>query len=59
MFAFCNPADVRRQVEGAGEKLHLPEGGLMMKVEFHGADMPIKNIEAMCEAVEEFSIRQR
>jgi len=58
MFAFCKPADMRRQVEGVVEKLYLPEGGLMMKAEFYGADVPLENIEAMCEAMEEFCIKQ-
>jgi len=53
MFPFCKPADVKRQIREAVEKLYLPEGGLMMKAEIYGADVPLENIEAICRAMEE------
>jgi hypothetical protein len=59
MFAFCTPADIRKQVREAVEKLYLPEGGLMMKAEFNGANIPLENIEAMCKAMEEFCIGKK
>ncbi|MEM2960705.1 MAG: uroporphyrinogen decarboxylase family protein [Candidatus Bathyarchaeia archaeon] len=59
MFAFCTPAQIRRQVKEAVEKLYLPEGGLMMKAEFNGPNIPLDNIEAMCRAMEQFCIGKK
>ncbi len=56
MFAFCTPVDIRRQVKEAVEKLSLPEGGLMMKAEVSGGNVPLENIEAICQSMEEFCI---
>jgi len=58
MFPFCSSSDIRRLVRESVEKLYLPEGGLMMKGEI-GPDVPLENIEAMCQAMEEFCIRMR
>jgi hypothetical protein len=58
MFQFCKPVDIWRQIKEAVEKLYLPEGGLMMKAEIYGADVPLENIDAICKAMEEFCIRK-
>ncbi len=55
---FSSPKHVRRMVEESVEKLYLPEGGLMIKGEV-GPDVPLENIEALCQAMEEFCIRLR
>jgi len=55
-FPFCSPLNIRRLVKESVEKLWLPEGGLMMKGEV-GPDVPLDNIEALCQAMEEFCIR--
>jgi uroporphyrinogen decarboxylase len=54
MFPFCSPADIRDQVKQAVETLHSPEGGFMIFASVSGHDVPLRNIEAMCEAFEEF-----
>ena len=54
MFPFCTPADIRDQVKEAVEKLNSPEGGFMIFASVSGADVPLENIEAMCQAFEEF-----
>ena len=59
MFAFCRPADIRKHVKEAVDKLYLPEGGLMIKAEFIGENIPLANIEAMCRAMEEFCIGKK
>lgn len=59
MFAFCEPADIRRQVKEAIEKLYIPEDGLMMKAEFSGANVLLENIEAMCQTMEEYCIGKK
>lgn len=56
-FPFSKPENIRSQIKEAVEKLYLPEGGLMMKAEICGADVPLENIEAICQAMEEFCIR--
>jgi uroporphyrinogen decarboxylase len=59
MFQFCEPKDIKQQVREAKEKLYLPEGGLMMKAEIYAADVSLQNIEAICQAMEEFCIGKR
>lgn len=56
MFPFCSPADIRAQVKEAVEKLNSPEGGLMVFADIYGADVPMENIEAICQALEEFCL---
>lgn len=56
MFPFCKPADIRQQVKEAVEELYLPEGGLMMKAEIYDVNVPLENIETLCQAMEEFCI---
>ena len=55
MFPFCNPSDIEQLVRRCVEKLYLPEGGLMMKGEI-GPDVPLENIEALCQAMEKLCI---
>ena len=54
MFPFCKPEDIRDQVKEVVEKLALPEGGLMVSGDIFGVNVPLKNIEAICEAMEEY-----
>jgi hypothetical protein len=56
MFAFCKPSDIRDQIRESVERLAMPEGGLMMKGEVSGTNVPLENIEAICEAMEEFCL---
>jgi hypothetical protein len=59
MFPFCTPEDIKQQIKEAVEKLYLPEGGLMMKAEIFGNDVPLSNIEAICQAMEVFCIGRK
>jgi len=56
MFAFCKPSDIRNQIKECVERLNAPEGGLMMKAEVVGANVPLENIEAICDGMEEFCL---
>jgi len=56
-FPLCTPACLRRQIKEAVEKLYLPEGGLMM-IAHICEPIPLENIEAICQAMEEFCIRK-
>ncbi len=56
MFAFCEPEDIAEQIRESAERLNLPEGGLMMKAEVSGTNVPLENIEAICDAMEKYCI---
>lgn len=57
MFAFCKPADIRKQVKEVVKRLYSPQGGLMIYGE-PSPDVPLENIEAICSALEEVRIHQ-
>jgi hypothetical protein len=59
MFQFWRPEEARQQIREAVERLFLPEGGLMMKAEIYAADISLENIEAICQAMEDFCIGRR
>ncbi|MCE5258504.1 MAG: hypothetical protein LLG44_05510 [Chloroflexi bacterium] len=53
-FPFMTPAEMREQVHMVVDTLALPEGGLMVLAQFYGADIPLANIAACMEAMEDF-----
>jgi uroporphyrinogen decarboxylase len=53
MFPFCTAADIDEHVREAVEKLGSPAGGLWLKAEC-GPDVPLENIEAICDALEKY-----
>ena len=53
MFPFCTPADIDAHVRECAEKLGGPEGGLWLTAEC-GPDVPLENIEAICQALEKY-----
>lgn len=55
MFPFCNTSDMRRLVKESLEELYLPEGWLDDEGQV-GLDVPLENIEALRQAMEEFRI---
>ena len=59
MFPFCSPDDIKEQVKEAVEKLGLPEGGLMMSADVRDKNIPLENIEALCEAGEEYCLADK
>ena len=55
-FPFLTPGQLRDQVKGAMDALYDPKGGLMMLAAFYG-DVPMRNVEALCTAFEDFCLR--
>ena len=55
MFPFWKPEDIDDHVREAVEILGSPEGGLWLKAEI-GEDVPLENIEAVCSALEQYSM---
>ena len=53
MFPFCTPAEIDAHVRESVERLALPEGGLWLKAEI-GDDVPLANIEAICDALDRY-----
>ena len=53
-FPFVKPEELRNQVKEVVDTIGSPEGGLMIKAGIFGGDVPLKNIEAICFAFEEF-----
>ncbi|MGC9359612.1 MAG: uroporphyrinogen decarboxylase family protein [Anaerolineae bacterium] len=53
MFPFCTPEDIDAHVREAVETLGAPEGGLWLKAEI-GPDVPLENVEAICQALERY-----
>lgn len=54
MFPFWGPCDIDDHVREAVEKLGSPEGGLWLSAEI-ADDVPLKNIEALCDALGKYS----
>ena len=53
IFPKGSPAEVREHLKEAVMKLGSPAGGLMIRAEIN-ADIPLENVEAMADAMEEF-----
>jgi hypothetical protein len=53
LFPFCSPDDIDTHVREAVEALGAPEGGLWLHAEC-GPDVPVENIEAICQALERY-----
>lgn len=54
-FPFLSPSRLRDQVKSAVDALFDPRGGLMMMAAIYG-ETPMENIEALCDAFEDFCI---
>lgn len=52
LFPFCTPSEIRRHVHEAVARMAMPEGGLMLSAECE-PDVPLENIEAVCQALED------
>jgi hypothetical protein len=52
LFPFATPQEIRSHVREAKRALHMPEGGLMLTAEC-APDVPLENIKAICETLEE------
>lgn len=53
MFPFAVPEQIHDHIEKCVRAMYLPEGGLMLQAEC-GADVPLENIQAICDALMEF-----
>ncbi len=53
MFPFCQPEELRAQVEAVVKEMGSPQGGLMLSA-WVTPDVPLENIEALAAAMEEF-----
>jgi len=52
LFPFCTPSEMREHLEECVKRLYLPQGGLGLNIEI-GPDVPLENIDAICEAASE------
>ena len=53
-FPFMTPGEVREQIKEVVGVMAAPEGGLMLLGQVYGLDVPLRNIEAICQAMEDF-----
>lgn len=58
-FPFATPDQIDRQIKRAVEELNTPNGGLMLKAEISDDNVPLENIEAICNAYEKYCISKR
>jgi uroporphyrinogen decarboxylase len=52
-FPFLTPGELRDQVKGCLDAMYDPKGGLMLLASIYG-EVPLRNIEALCNAFEDF-----
>jgi len=52
LFPFATPDEIREHIWTAVKALYMPEGGLMLEAECE-PDVPLENIEAICQTLEE------
>lgn len=54
-FPFMTPMELREQVKRVVDAMAMPEGGLMLLAAVYGgAEIPLRNIEAICDAMEDY-----
>jgi hypothetical protein len=53
LFPFCTPDDVYNHIKESVEAMYLPEGGLVLSAA-NMPEVPFENIQAQCDAFEEF-----
>ena len=58
-FPFATPGRLREQIKEVVETMAAPEGGLMVQAAIFGDDVPLENIEAICEAMEDYCLAWR
>jgi len=51
---FVTPQEIREQIKEVVDSMALPEGGLMVLAAVYGKDVPLGNIAAICEAMEDY-----
>ncbi len=53
-FPFMTPQEIRDQIKEVVDVMGAPEGGLMVMAAIYGNDVPLRNIAAICEAMEDY-----
>ena len=53
-FPFMTPGDIREQIKQVVDIMAAPEGGLMVLGQVYGLDVPLRNIEAICQSMEDY-----
>ena len=53
-FVFMSPKQIREHVGEVVDRMVMPEGGLMLTAGIFDADISLKSIEAICEAMEDY-----
>ena len=53
---FSSPEELDRRVKHAIDTLNAPEGGFMIKAEIADRNIPLENIEAICNAFEHYCV---
>jgi uroporphyrinogen decarboxylase len=53
-FPFLTAQQLREQIKEVVDTMALPEGGLMVLAAIYGKDVPLRNIAAICEAMEDY-----
>ena len=56
MTAFCTPDEIREQVREVVECVGSPAGGLMVSCSVGDANTPLENIDALCQAMEDYCL---
>jgi len=52
-FPFLTPAQLRDQITEVVDRMALPEGGLILSAGLFDDHIPLRNVEAICEAMED------
>ena len=52
----ATPADLRRQMKEVVDVMSSPESGSMIWAGIYGADVPFRNVEAICEAMADYCL---
>ena len=55
-FPYMSPQEIRQQIRDVVQVMGDPQGGLMLLAAVYGDDVPLKNIEAICDGMEEFGL---
>jgi len=55
-FAFATPSELRQQVREGVKALAKPEGGLMVAASVYDENVPLENMEALAQALEDYCL---
>jgi uroporphyrinogen decarboxylase len=55
-FPYMTPREIRQQIKDVVRVMGDPQGGLMLLAAVYGGDVPLENIRAICDGMEEFGL---